>query len=148
MQSTGQTSTQERSLMSMQGSAMMYVTASRLTARGGLVDQLVHELRRALRKRRLRHDLVETRLVGVAQAGRVLVVRKAEQRRVGIGVRDLVGIDSRDVRDHEVGRFDTVGCDQVVPGEGRLELAAKEELDAGQQDGRHAASRVTPGSSL
>jgi len=26
MQSTGQTSTQERSLMSMQGSAMMYVT--------------------------------------------------------------------------------------------------------------------------
>src|SRR3954468_23958365 len=28
MQSTGQTSTQERSLMSMQGSAMMYVTAA------------------------------------------------------------------------------------------------------------------------
>jgi hypothetical protein len=28
MQSTGQTSTQERSLMSMQGSAMMYVTPS------------------------------------------------------------------------------------------------------------------------
>jgi hypothetical protein len=28
MQSTGQTSTHERSLMSMQGSAMMYVTAA------------------------------------------------------------------------------------------------------------------------
>jgi hypothetical protein len=31
MQSTGQTSTQERSLMSMQGSAMMYVTAGQST---------------------------------------------------------------------------------------------------------------------
>ena len=32
MQSTGQTSTQERSLMSMQGSAMMYVTAASLAS--------------------------------------------------------------------------------------------------------------------
>jgi hypothetical protein len=31
MQSTGQTSTQERSLMSMHGSAMMYVTAGQST---------------------------------------------------------------------------------------------------------------------
>ena len=32
MQSTGQTSTHERSLMSMQGSAMMYVTAASLAS--------------------------------------------------------------------------------------------------------------------
>jgi hypothetical protein len=35
MQSTGQTSTQERALMSMQGSAMMYVTAASLLSAAG-----------------------------------------------------------------------------------------------------------------
>src|ERR1044072_1924873 len=40
MQSTGHTSTQERSLMSMQGSAMMYVTAGLLYRRNQLLDEV------------------------------------------------------------------------------------------------------------
>ena len=46
MQSTGQTSTQERSLMSMQGSAMMYVTAAYSTeARRGWTTSRVRSNR-------------------------------------------------------------------------------------------------------
>src|SRR6266699_6220243 len=44
MQSTGQTSTQDLSLMSMQGSAMMYVTRSTLAKRSLRARQLVDEL--------------------------------------------------------------------------------------------------------
>src|SRR5205823_11427502 len=56
MQSTGQTSTQDRSLMSMQGSAMMYVT-------GPTVDSPRERLRSQpsgfRRARELRHDPAE-----------------------------------------------------------------------------------------
>src|SRR3989441_5762024 len=78
MQSTGQTSTHERSLMSMQGSAMMYVKAGSVY-RG---QQLVNQLRSPLVEGRFRDHLVEARLVGAAQSGRVGVVREAEQRHV------------------------------------------------------------------
>src|SRR3954463_6282871 len=57
MQSTGQTSTQERSLMSMHGSAMMYVTAALLYRRKKRVDQFP----RALEQRRFRDNLIESR---------------------------------------------------------------------------------------
>src|SRR5256884_5597693 len=56
MQSTGQTSTHERSLMSMQGSAMMYVKAG-LLYRG---DQLLDEVPCALVQRRFDQNLVES----------------------------------------------------------------------------------------
>src|SRR6266567_4146476 len=65
MQSTGQTSTHERSLMSMQGSAMMYVTSPSLYCR----DQLLDDLRRALLKGVFHQHLVEAGLVRAAQAG-------------------------------------------------------------------------------
>src|ERR671935_2150219 len=48
MQSTGQTSTHDRSLMSMQGSAMMYVTAPSLYRRRLLGDELLDDLRTPL----------------------------------------------------------------------------------------------------
>src|SRR6476619_6371922 len=67
MQSTGQTSTHDRSLMSMQGSAMMYVTAPSLYSGGQLVD----DLRRTLLQRVLHEHLVEARLVRAAQPRRV-----------------------------------------------------------------------------
>src|SRR5690242_14171895 len=112
MQSTGQTSTQDRSLMSMQGSAMMYVTGaqSSQTERSG--RQLLDEHFRPLVESRLRHDLVEAGGVRAAEAFRVRVVREAEDRDVGVGVRDLVGVDARNVGDHTVGRVDTVDGDQ------------------------------------
>src|SRR5581483_10225754 len=56
MQSTGQTSTHDRSLMSMQGSAMMYVTL--LLYRG---EQLADQVTRALLQRRLHEHLIEAR---------------------------------------------------------------------------------------
>src|SRR5204862_8360985 len=55
MQSTGQTSTQERSLMSMQGSAMMYVTAALLYRR----EQWINQFTRPFEERGFRDDLVE-----------------------------------------------------------------------------------------
>src|SRR5262249_15187064 len=93
MQSTGQTSTQERSLMSMQRSEMMYVKA-RLLYRG---QQLLDEGRSALHKRRFGEHLVEPGGVRGAQAGRVLVVREPDNRNVRIGVHDLFRVDPRHV---------------------------------------------------
>src|SRR5690348_8207249 len=100
MQSTGQTSTQDRSLMSMQGSAMMYVTGAQSTDGRGLRRQLFDERLGPLVQRRFRDDLVEAGRVGAAQAFGVGVVREAEDRDVGIGVRDLVRVDAGDVGDH------------------------------------------------
>src|SRR6266436_2686906 len=60
MQSTGQTSTQDLSLMSMQGSAMMYVTHSTLAKQLPRRRQLVDELSGSLDERRLDDDLVES----------------------------------------------------------------------------------------
>src|ERR1041385_8645944 len=55
MQSTGHTSTQDRSLMSMQGSEMMYVTGATLAIHSPGRRQLLHQLPRALDERGL-HD--------------------------------------------------------------------------------------------
>src|SRR5215813_6934033 len=97
MQSTGQTSTQDRSLMSMQGSAMMYVTGAQSTDGRGLRRQLFDERLGPLVQRRFRNDLVEAGGVRPAQALGVGVVREPEDRDVRIGVRHLVGVDPRDV---------------------------------------------------
>src|SRR6266850_394266 len=80
MQSTGQTSTQDLSLMSMQGSAMMYVTSPTLAKPlpGGC--QLFDELPGPLDERRLHDDLVEPGRVRRAQPGSVGVVRVAADR--------------------------------------------------------------------
>lgn len=72
-----------------------------------------------------------------AQPFGVRVVRVAEDRRIRKGVRYLVRIDPRDVRDHQVRRIGGIHRDEVVPRQRRLKLAAKEEIDPGQQDRRH-----------
>src|SRR5918995_4288949 len=102
MQSTGQTSTHERSLMSMQGSAMMYVILASSLAR--LPDQAFDQIADPLHERGLRHHLVEAGFVRGAEPTGVGVVRKAEDGNVGVCVCDLVWVDARDVRDHEVRR--------------------------------------------
>src|SRR4029077_17530148 len=83
MQSTGQTSTQDLSLMSMQGSAMMYVTRPTLAKPLPRRRQLLDQLPCALAERRLHDHLVESGSVTCAQAGGVGVVRVAEDRHVG-----------------------------------------------------------------
>ncbi len=54
------------------------------------------------------------------------------------GVDHFLGLDARDVGDHEVGRIDAVTRHQPVFREEPLELAAEEEIDPDEQDRRHA----------
>src|SRR5205823_12094909 len=132
MQSTGQTSTQERSLMSMQGSAMMYVTAPPTVARRAGPsgrDELVDELAGPLDERRLRHDLVEAGRVRGPQAGRVGVIRVAQDRHVRVRIGHLLRVEPRHVDDHEVGSLGVLDGDQPVPGQERLELPPEVEVD-------------------
>src|SRR2546421_2765732 len=87
MQSTGQTSTHERSLMSMQGSAMMYVKVG-LLYRG---DQLLDEVPGPFVQRRFDQHLVESGRLRSPESRSIRMVRKPEDRDVRIGVRDLLG---------------------------------------------------------
>src|SRR3954451_6953032 len=66
MQSTGQTSTHERSLMSMQGSAMMYVTADQSNQTDWSGRELLDDLLGALVEGRFRDYLVEAGRVRAA----------------------------------------------------------------------------------
>src|SRR5690242_3001466 len=100
MQSTGQTSTHDLSLMSMQGSAMMYVTTPTIPTASAGRRQFLDELPRALDERRLRDNLIEAGRVRGAQPRGVGVVRVAEDRHVGVGVGHLHGVDAGDVDDH------------------------------------------------
>src|SRR5437870_8735253 len=129
MQSTGQTSTHDLSLMSMQGSAMMYVTRSTLAKGSGGGCQLLDELSCALDERRLHDHLVEAGGMCGLQPGRVGVVRVPQDRDVQVGVRDLFGVDARDVDDHEVRRVGVVHRDEVVFRQQGFELAPEEEVD-------------------
>src|SRR5713101_1206859 len=110
MQSTGQTSTQDLSLMSIQGSAMMYVTEPTLAKRSARTRQLRDEVAAPLDQRGLHDHLVEP----------VGVVRVAEDRHVGIRVGDLLGIDPCDVDDHEVRRIGVIDRDETMLGQERL----------------------------
>src|SRR5262249_51856497 len=121
MQSTGQTSTQDRSLMSMQGSAMMYVTGAQSTDGRGSGRQLFDQRLGPLVERRFRDHLVEAGGVRAAQAVGVRVVREAEDRDVRVGVGNLVRVDPSDVGDHAVRRVDAVDGDQVVAGQQAFE---------------------------
>src|SRR5262249_17374526 len=105
-------------------------------------QELLYEYWRAFDERRFGHDLVESGLVRGPQTGRVRVVREADDRDLGVGVGDLVWLDPRDVADHELGVVDRIRGYEVVPGQERLELAAKEKVAPRQQDRRHAR-RVT-----
>src|SRR5205085_6949341 len=139
MQSTGQTSTHERSLMSMQGSAMMYVTgrsAAYSTQALDLGSQLLDELRGALLQRVLDHDLVEARLVCAPQPGRVGVAAEAEDRHVRIEIRDLLRLDAGDVGDAEVGPVGAVGRHEPMLRQERIPLAPGERVDTTEQQRR------------
>src|SRR5260370_40014313 len=134
MQSTGQTSTQDLSLMSIQGSAMMYVTQSTLAKRSLRGRQLLDELAAPLDERRLHHNLVESGRVPGPQARRVGVVGVAEDRHVGICVGDLLGVDAGDVDDHEVRRIGVIRRDETMLGQERLQFPPEKEIDPTQQD--------------
>ena len=128
--------------MSIQGSAMMYVTAATLPSRLlRRCDQPVDHLAGALEERGLDDHLVETGGVRPTEACSVRVIRVAEDRDVRVVVRNIVRVDSRNVGDHEIGRIDRVRRRESVLGKHRLQLAADEEVDPTQQDRRHACGR-------
>ncbi|MCW2963731.1 MAG: hypothetical protein JWO17_983 [Actinomycetia bacterium] len=93
---------------------------------------------RPFEERGFRDDLVEPCGVSAPQSLRVRVVRVTEDRHVGVVVRDVVGIDPRDVGDHEIGWLDPVRRLEAMLRQERLELAPDEEVDPAQEDRRHA----------
>ena len=93
---------------------------------------------RPFEERRFRDDLIEARRVGAPQSLRVGVVRVAENRHVGIVLRDIVRVDARDVGDHEIGWFDSVRGLEAMLRQHRLELPPDEEVDPAQEDRCHA----------
>src|SRR4029079_5337856 len=99
MQSTGHTSTQDLSLMSMQGSAMMYVIGRRLYSGRELLD----DLSRPFLERVLDEHLVEARLVRAPQTGRVRVASEAEDWYLRIRIGDVQRVDAADVGDDQIG---------------------------------------------
>jgi hypothetical protein len=128
--------------MSIQGSAMMYVTAATLPSRLlGRRDQPSHHLAGALEERGLDDHLVEPGGVGAPEPLGVRVVRVAEDRDIRVVVRNVVRVDPRNVGDHEIGRIDRVRRREPMLGKHRLELAADVEVDPTQQDRRHACNR-------
>ena len=129
--------------MSMQGSAMMYVTAGDLYR--GRADVRVRQRvssatssGRPLDERRLDDHLVEAGRVRAPQARRVGVVREAEDRDVRDRCRRPRSGRSRAMSQiTRSGAVGAVGRDELVPRQERLELAAEEEVDPHQQDRRH-----------
>jgi len=101
------------------------------------------ELGRTLDERRLDDDLVETGRVSALEAGLVGVIRVPQDRNVGPRVDDLVRLDARDVRDHEIRRVDAVARDQTMARKQTLQFPAEEEVDPDEQDRRHALDTST-----
>src|SRR6185437_6514195 len=50
---------------------------------------------------------------------------------------NLLRLDPRDVRDHQLRLRDRVRGDEVVPGQEHVQLASEEEVDPNEQDRRH-----------
>jgi predicted metal-dependent hydrolase/8-oxo-dGTP pyrophosphatase MutT (NUDIX family) len=71
------------------------------------------------------------------------MVREAQNRHLGVGVRNLIGVDPGDVRNDKVRRVDAFGRDETMAAEGCLKLAAEKEIDAREQDRRHLSPSVT-----
>jgi hypothetical protein len=87
---------------------------------GGLLywrRQLLDELSRPFLERALDDHLIEACGMRAAQSGCVGVPTEAEDGDVGVSVRNLVGVDARDVRDHEIRPVGAVSGDQVMVGE-------------------------------
>lgn len=93
---------------------------------------------RPFEERGFRDDLVEPGGMSAPQALGVGVVGVAEDRHVGVGVRDVVRVDARYVGDHEIGWPDPVRRLEAMLRQDRLELAPDEEVDPAQEDRRHA----------
>jgi hypothetical protein len=127
--------------MSMQGSAMMYVTPSSLAPEP---CELVDQRGGALDERRFHHDLVEPGRVRPLEPGAVGVIREADDRDVGPGVDDLLRLDAGDIGDDELGRSDAVTRDETVRREEPLELAPEEQVDPNEQDRCHGRDTSTP----
>ena len=142
MQSTGQTSTHERSLMSMQGSAMMYVTAAESTERlqtDGAVNSATISGTRSTSA-----DLTITwsKPAVCARWSPALSVWFVKPT-IGMSGQESTtssGSIARDVADDEVGWVDAVRRHEVMAVEERLELAAEEEIDPCKQDRRHVSN--------
>ena len=96
--------------MSMQGSAMMYVTATRVYSGGQLLDDLSRPLLEGV----LDKYLVEAGLVRATKPGGVGMAPVPEDRYLGVGVRHVDRIDAADVGDHQVRPVRAVRRDEMM----------------------------------
>lgn len=78
-----------------------------------------------------------------AQPRGVGMVRIAEDRDIRIRVRNLVRIDPRNVRDHQIRTVGAIDGDQVMALQENIQLAPEKEVDPDQQDRGHTG-RITP----
>ena len=93
---------------------------------------------RPFEERGFRDDLVEPGGMSAPQSLRVGVVRVAEDRHVGVVVRDVICVDARNVGDHKVRWLDPVCRLEAMLRQERLKLAPDEEVDPAQEDRCHA----------
>ena len=88
-------------------------------------------------EQRFREHLIKAGGIRTPQAGGVGVAGEADDRDFRPRIGDLLGLDSGDVRDHELGLGDRVGRDQVMARQQAVELPAEEKIDPDEQDRRH-----------
>ena len=79
----------------------------------------------------------DTGLVCSPQSGCIGVAAEADDGHIDVRVRDLLGIDTRDVGNDEIGPIDAVARHEVVRREERLQLGAEKSVDPTQQYRRH-----------
>jgi nitrite reductase (NADH) small subunit len=90
---------------------------------------------------RVFHDhVIEAGGVCSSQSGRVGVPAEAENRDVGIRVRDVFRLDATDVGDDQVRLVDAVGGDEMVPRQQGFQLPPEKCVDPTEQDRGHAGS--------
>ncbi len=76
--------------------------------------------------------------MGPTEARRIDVVRESDDRHVGERVGNILRINPRNISDHKVGRLDSLGRLEAMPGQKPLEFGAKEEINPNKQDRCHA----------
>ncbi len=117
--------------MSIQGSAMMYVTTPSLR------DELLDQLRCPFGERGAHDDPVQAGCLSSPKTGGIGVICEAEDGNLGIGLGHFVGVDPREIDDYEVRGVDAVRGDKPVRPEEHVELSSEEDIDPNQQDRRH-----------
>ena len=109
-----------------------WAASSSVTRRPTLASQLLDDLRGTVLESVLDDHLVEPCLVCSSKTGRIGVTAEAEDRDVGIRVRNLLRVDARNIGDDHVRPVGAIARDEMMPRQERHELRAEECVDPTQ----------------